>query len=175
MITLPIFRRPSKTPCHLTHTSQPNHPAFQVPQFTLKLFAISWKLGFTSGIRELIDAQFYGNFHLCKVRRSRLKTLLRSVWWGGNVDEKVSTMLKFIFQKWLWNNAHSIIFIIWQLLQCGQIAKILRLALTVASHDNNLVLHARCMCRTFVFIVVWCIPMQADRSCEAVKHFHNCI
>ena len=28
MINLPIFRCPSKTPCHLTHTSQPNHPLF---------------------------------------------------------------------------------------------------------------------------------------------------
>jgi len=30
-INLLIFRHPSKTPCHSTHTSQPNHPAFQVP------------------------------------------------------------------------------------------------------------------------------------------------
>jgi len=27
-INLLIFRHPSKTPCHLTHASQPNHPAF---------------------------------------------------------------------------------------------------------------------------------------------------
>jgi len=30
----------------------------RVPKFTVKLFAISFKLGFSSGIRELIDAQF---------------------------------------------------------------------------------------------------------------------
>ena len=97
MITLPIFRRPSKTPCHLTHTSQPNHLAFEVRQFTLKLFAISWKLGFTSGIRELIDAQFYGNFHLCKVGTYRLKTLLRSVWWGFQQKTLTSTMILCMF------------------------------------------------------------------------------
>jgi len=32
-INLLIFRHPSKAPCHLTHTSQPNHPAFQAPLF----------------------------------------------------------------------------------------------------------------------------------------------
>ena len=42
-------------------------------QFTIKLFAVSIKLGFSSGIREHIDAQFYGSFHLCKVKTSRLK------------------------------------------------------------------------------------------------------
>jgi len=41
--------------------------------FTIKLFAIVIKLGFSSGIRELTDAQFYGSFHLCKVKTSRLK------------------------------------------------------------------------------------------------------
>ena len=36
-------------------------------KFTIKLFAISFKLEFSSGIRELIDAQFYKSFFLCKV------------------------------------------------------------------------------------------------------------
>ena len=49
------------------------------------------------------------------------------------------------------------------------------IALTVASLDNHLVLHARCNCRPFVFIVFWCIARQADRNGETVKHFHNCI
>ena len=53
-------------------------------------------------------------------------------------------------------------------------AKIL-LHVTVASLDNHIVLHARCSCRPFVFIVVWCIARQADRNRETVKHFHNCI
>jgi len=35
-----------------------------------------------------------------------------------------------------------------------QMAKLSLLALTVASLDNYLVFHARCNCRTFVFIVV---------------------
>jgi len=30
MVNLPIFRCPYETPCHLTHTNQPNHPAFWV-------------------------------------------------------------------------------------------------------------------------------------------------
>jgi len=54
-------------------------------------------------------------------------------------------------------------------------AKISLLALTVASLDNYLVLHARCNCRPFVFIVVWCIARQADWNGETVKHFHICI
>jgi len=36
----------------------------------------------------------------------------------------------------------------------AQIPEISFLALTVASLDNRLVLHARCNCRPFVFIVV---------------------
>jgi len=56
-----------------------------------------------------------------------------------------------------------------------QIAKISLPALTAASHDNHLVLHARCNCRMFVLIVVSCIARQADRNGETVKHFHNCI
>jgi len=36
----------------------------------------------------------------------------------------------------------------------AQIAKISLLALTVASLDYHLVLHARCNCRPFLFIVV---------------------
>jgi len=55
-----------------TH-DQPNRPAFQVPQFTIRLIAINFKLGINSGVRELIDAQFYGSFHLCEVKTSCLK------------------------------------------------------------------------------------------------------
>jgi len=40
---------------------------------SLSNFAISFKFGFSSGIRELIDAQFYRSFHLCKVKTSSLK------------------------------------------------------------------------------------------------------
>ena len=58
---------------------------------------------------------------------------------------------------------------------CFSAEKISLLALTVASFDNHLVLHERCNCRPFVFIVVWCIARQADRNGETVKHFHNCI
>jgi len=57
----------------------------------------------------------------------------------------------------------------------AQIGKISLLALTVATLDNHLVLHARCNCWPFFFIVVWCIARQADRNGETVKHFHNCI
>ena len=57
----------------------------------------------------------------------------------------------------------------------AQIAKISLLALTVASLDNHLALHASCNCGPFVFIVVFCITRQADRNGETVIHFHNCI
>jgi len=46
------------------------------PQFTIKPLAFSFELGFDSGIRKLIDAQFYGGFHLCKVETSRLKNFV---------------------------------------------------------------------------------------------------
>ena len=56
----------------------------------------------------------------------------------------------------------------------AQVAKISLLTLIVVSLDNHLVLHARC--RSFFFIVVWCIARQADRSDKTVKDFfHNCI
>ena len=37
-INLLIFWHPSKTPCHLTHTSQSNHPTFQVPLIYYQTF-----------------------------------------------------------------------------------------------------------------------------------------
>ena len=55
----------------------------------------------------------------------------------------------------------------------AQIPKISHQALTVASLDNNHVLHAHCNCQPFVFIVVWCIARPANRNVKA--HFHNCI
>ena len=51
-----------------------------------------------------------------------------------------------------------------------QMAKISLVALTVASLDNHLVLHARCNCQPFVFIGVWCLASQADGNGETVKH-----
>ena len=81
--------------------------------------AIWRKLGFSSGIRELIDAQIYGSFHLCKVKISGLKSF-------AVLSGEVPMLTKgkqhveiFCFQKSQWNNAHRIIFIFWQLLQCG--------------------------------------------------------
>jgi len=57
----------------------------------------------------------------------------------------------------------------------AQIAKISLVAVTVASPDNHFILHARCNCRPFVFIVVWSTVRQVDRNDETVKHFHNSI
>ena len=57
----------------------------------------------------------------------------------------------------------------------ANVAKILLLALTVASLDSHLDLHARYNYRPFVFIVVWCIARQVDRNGETVKHFRNCM
>jgi len=49
------------------------------------------------------------------------------------------------FESFLFPDSHS---------SAAQKAKISLIALTVASLDNHLVLHARCNCRPFVFIVV---------------------
>ena len=61
-------------------------------------------------------------------------------------------------------------------LSVAQMPKISFLALTVASLDNYLALHARCNCRLFVFIAVWCIARQADRNGEifikVLSQFH---
>ena len=54
----------------------------------------------------------------------------------------------------------------------AQKAKISLFALTVASLDSHLVLHARCNYGPYVFIVLWC--RQADRNGVRVKHFRNC-
>ena len=43
----------------------------------IKLLASSFKLRFSGGIRELIDAQFCGSFHLCKVKTPRLQGVMR--------------------------------------------------------------------------------------------------
>ena len=58
---------------------------------------------------------------------------------------------------------------------CPKLVTDLLLVFTVASLDNHLILHARCNCRLFVFVVIWWIAKQADRNGETVKHFSNCI
>ena len=68
------------------------------PKFTIKLFTIRFKLGFNSGIIELVDAQFYGCFHLCKVKTSRLKQFAQFFQVRYQCWQKVSTTLKcFVF------------------------------------------------------------------------------
>ena len=61
------------------------------------------------------------------------------------------------------------------MLQCGPNSQ----NLTPSSHccltRQPPFLHARCNCRPFVFIVVWCIARQADHNGETVKYFHNYI
>jgi len=138
-------------------------------QFIIKLFAIS------NGIGELIDAQFYGRFHLCKLKTSRLKHTqfyqVRCQCWKNH-----NTVLKFFVFISRSKTMHTASFLFCD--SCfseTKITKILLLALTVALLNNHLVLHARCNCWCFVFIVVWCIARQADRNGETVKHFHNCI
>ena len=48
-----------------------------------------------SGIRELIDAQFYGCFHLCKIKIYRLKNFAQFCQMRCQCWQKESTMLKF--------------------------------------------------------------------------------
>ena len=74
-----------------SHRSQPIIQRSKFLQFNINLFAISFKLGFSSGIIELIDAQFYGRFHLCTVKTFRLKTLLCSVRGDPSVDKRKTT------------------------------------------------------------------------------------
>jgi len=140
----------------------------------MKLFAISSKLGFSSGIRELIDIQFFGNFHLCKVKKSRPKNFAQFRQVRCQCWQKESSMLKlFVFIRRS-KTTHIASFLFSNsCFSAAQIAKISLLALTAASLDNHLVLNARCNCRPFVLIVVWCIARQADRNGETIKHFHN--
>jgi len=169
-INLPIFRCPSKTPRHSTH----NSPAFKFPKFTIKLFAVSFSLGFSSGVRELIDAQFYGSSHLSKVKIPRLKNFAQFCQVRCQCWQKESSMLKFF----VFISRSKTTDIAWccsdSCFSAAQIAKTSLLALTAASLDNHLALNARCNCRPFVLVVVWCIARQADRNGETVKHFHNC-
>jgi len=55
----------------------------------------------------------------------------------------------------------------------AQRANMSLLALIVPSLDNYLVLHARCNCRLFVFIVVWCIARQADNCIKELLQFRT--
>ena len=149
----------------------------------MRLFAISFKLGLSSGIRELIvDEQFHGSFHLCKLKTSAWKTLLCSV--TDRTDCQVRcqcwqnerNMLNFFvfISRSITTHIASFLFSD-SCFSSAQIAKISVLALIVASLDNHLVLHAHCNCRTFLFIVVWCNARQAGRNHKTVKHFHNCV
>ena len=63
-----------------THESAKSSGVQSYPN-SLSNFAISYKPGFSSGVIELIDAQFYGGFHLCKV--NILPEKLCSVLSGG--------------------------------------------------------------------------------------------
>jgi len=48
-------------------------------------------------VNPSLYAQFYGSFHLCKVKISRLKTLFSSVRWGANVDKRKAACWIFLF------------------------------------------------------------------------------
>jgi len=159
-INLLIFRHPSKTPCHLTHTNQPNSPAFQVSQFTTKLFAINFKSGFKSGIREVIDAQFYGSSTCENSKHTVWKTFLSSVRRGIIVDKrKPACWIFFVFISCS-KITHTASFLFSDsYFSAAQMAKSSLLALTVASLDHHLVFHA------------WCIARQADRNVETLQHF----
>ena len=145
------------------------------PEFTIKLFIISFKLGFSSGIRELIDAQFYGSFHLCKVKISCLKNLAQFCQVRCQCWQNESSMFKFFVFITRNETTHIASFLFSDsCFSAAQIAKTSHLALTAASLDNHLVLNARCNCLPFVISVVWCIGRQSDHHGETEKHFHNC-
>ena len=114
-------------------------------------------------------------FICAKLKYPVWKTLLSSDRWGANVDKRKTACLFFRFRKSQWNNAHCIIFIFWPLLQWGPDSQ----NLTPCSHcwltrQPPCFECARCNCRPFVLIVVWCIVNQTDRNGETMKHFHNC-
>jgi len=103
---------------HATWHTTIRRPTF--PKFTIKLFAVSFKLGFSSGIREHIDAQFYGSFHLCKFKISRLENFAQFCQVRCQCWQKESSMLKFFFFISRIKKTHiASFFFFWQLLQCG--------------------------------------------------------
>ena len=143
-------------------------------KFTIKLFAFRFDLGFSSGIRELTDAQFYGIFNLCKVKTSRLKNLAQFFKVRCQCWQKESSLFNFFVFISRSKITHIASFLSSDnCFSAAQIAKISLLILIAASFDNHLVLNARCNCRRSVLVVVWCIAMQADRNGETVKHAHN--
>jgi len=109
-------------------------------QFTIKLFAVSIKLRFSSGVRELIDALFYGSFHLRQVKTSHLKNC--SVLSDEVPVLKKSAIVKFFVVISRRKTMHIASYLFSDC--CFSAAKISLLTLTVASLDNHLVLHARC-------------------------------
>ena len=115
-------------------------------------------------------------FICAKLKHPAWKTLLSSTRWGDNVDKRKAPCWKFLFSYVAVNQCtlHHFLFS-YSCFSAAQIPKISLLALSVASLDNYLALHARCNCQPFVFTVVWCTARQADRNGETVNHFHNCI
>ena len=113
-------------------------------------------------------------FTCAKSKHTVWKTLLSSVRWGANVDKRKAPCWNCFLSRRKTAHIASFLFAD-NCFSVARIAKISLLALIVASLDNHLVLHARCNCRPFVFVVVWCIARQADRNGKTVKHIHNCM
>jgi len=129
--------------------------------FTLKLFPINFELGFSSGIKEPIDAQFYGGFHVCKVKISRLKTFAQFGQVRWQCWQKKSTVMNFFIFTSCSKTKHiaSSLFSD-RCFSAAQIPTISFPAVTVASLDNHFVLHALCNRRSFSSLM----HHQASRS-----------
>ena len=97
-INLLITRHPSKTPCHLTHTSQSNHSSFLSSPNSLSnlsQLAISSDLAAASG--SLLMHSSTEAFICAKLKHPAWKTLLSSVRWGASVVKRKAACWNFLF------------------------------------------------------------------------------
>jgi len=143
MINFLIFRHSSKTSCHLTHRVSQIIQRSKFPKFTTRLFAINSDLAAASenmlmhSCTEVFTCakSKHTSEKLCSVLSGEVPMLTKAnhhveiVFLSGS---KTAQIASFLFS----DNCFS----------AAQIAKISLPALTVASLDNHLVLHARCNC-----------------------------
>ena len=169
MVNLPIFPCPYKTLCHLyTYGSAKPSGVLSSPNSQSNFSQLALSSDLPAASESLLMHSSTEGFVCAKLKYCAWKTLLSSVRWGAKCRQRKAACWKFLFSSVSvkQRTLHHFSFLT---------AASVRPALTVVSLDHHLVLHARCNCRPFVFVVVWCIARQVDRNGETLKHFHNCI
>ena len=87
MFNLPIFRCPSKTPCHLTHSAKPSG-VLSSPNSLSNFSQLAFGLDLAAASESLLMHSSTEAFICAKLKHLAWKTLLSSVRWSANVDKR---------------------------------------------------------------------------------------